>query len=148
MLLLQKNEAKSKPGSRRSMRSNLNPALLSAPMTHQPRRQLMSPIRHTRAHEPPHHTPRRATQPHCRDSRRATPHATSRHTTRHDAPHRHTVKTHNAPHHAPRVVLSALTISHSRLQVHSDIGARPAWTRAAPREVRILPVDNRWKTCG
>ena len=71
-MLLQKNEAKSKPGSRRIMKDNLDPAMLSAPMTHQPRCQLMSPIRHITRHGPSHRAPRTATS-----------HATDRHTARH-----------------------------------------------------------------
>ena len=65
MELIQKKQAKSKPGSRRSIRDNLAPTIPSAPMTHQPRRRLICLNRHTTRHDAPHHAPRTALSPHC-----------------------------------------------------------------------------------
>lgn len=60
MLLLQKNEAKSKPGSRRTTWDKLDTPLLPAPKPHQPARLHLSVVPDTASPEPPHRAPRRA----------------------------------------------------------------------------------------
>jgi len=77
ILLIQKNEAKSKTGSRRSMLSKPDPPIRPAPVTPHPRRRLLAANPHTPRHPAPHHAPRVATAPHCRGPRRATSRATS-----------------------------------------------------------------------
>ena len=112
-MLLQQNKAKSKPGSRRLMKNNLNHSMPDPPVTPHPRCRLLSIIRHTTRHDAPHPRAGVATQPHCRDPRRATPYATDSHTTRHESfCQRHTTR-HESPHRAPQVAMSLARSLHT-----------------------------------
>ena len=123
-MLLQQNKAKSKPGSRWLMKNNLNHSMPDPPVTPHPRCRLLSIIRHTHAHDAPHPRAGVATQPHCRDPRRATPRATSRHVARP-----------LAPHHAPRVAMSLArslhTTRHESLCLLTD-GGKPVDNSSPP----------------
>jgi len=148
ILLIQKNEAKSKTGSRRSMLSKPDPPIRPAPVTPHPRRRLLAANPHTPRHPAPHHAPRVATAPHCRGPRRATPRATGRHsatlsrsTTRHIPRHE---SRHRKPGDATAHATAKDTASQGTPQ-HTPLRRTP---QARGRHSAVLPVDNLWKTCG